>query len=87
MGTTRVSARNRSLVAVVAAVAVAAVTGGGLLASRRGRPVRIPGTREIIAVGRLWDITLTVQLRSCAISTGKCELATPLSSEPLLLGS
>ncbi|HEY0471038.1 MAG TPA: hypothetical protein VGD34_05215 [Kribbella sp.] len=116
------SARNRSLVAVVAAVAVAAVAGGGLLASRLGpqveigtaapltatpaamsklptkvaldatrlqrgrapqvaylrgrtvqggpgRPVRIPGTTEIIAVGRLWDITLTVQLRSVTDSS------------------
>jgi hypothetical protein len=119
METGRVSARIRPLVAVVAAVAVAAVAVGGLLASRRnpeaaagtavplaasnkpktstpppkkltvdatklqpgrepqvpyvrgrtlqggsGQPVVIPGKAELVAAARLWDLTLTVQLKS-----------------------
>jgi len=124
METGRVSARIRPLVAVVAAVAVAAVAVGGLLASRRnpeagagtavplaasnkrrttastpakplpvklvvdarklqlgrepqvpyvrgrtlqggsGQPLKIPGKTELVAVARLWDLTLAVQLKS-----------------------
>lgn len=123
METGRVSAKNRPLVAVVAAVAVAAVAVGGLLASGRnpqdghgpavplaasalpssadapakplpkelkvdarklqlgrepqvpylrgrtvqggsGGPVTIPGKDEIVAVARLWDNVLTVQLKT-----------------------
>ncbi|TDU89233.1 hypothetical protein EV138_2794 [Kribbella voronezhensis] len=118
MGTGRVAGRIRPLVAVVAAVAVAAVAAGGLLASRRnpeagagaavplaasnkpqtstppkklavdaaklqlgrepqvpyvrgrtlqgggGQAVVIPGKNELVAVARLWDLTLTVQLKS-----------------------
>ncbi len=123
METGRVSAKNRPLVAVVAAVAVAAVAVGGLLASRRdpevgkgsavplaasalpssagtpakplpkelkvdartlqpgrepqvayvrgrtlqggpGGPLTIPGKAELVAVARLWDNVLTVQLKT-----------------------
>jgi hypothetical protein len=50
---------DRPLIAVVAAVAVAAVGVGGI-----GNPVTVPGTAEVIAAGRLWDLTLAVLLKN-----------------------
>jgi len=125
----RVAAKKRPLVAVVAAIAVAAVAGGGLLAAARGprsqagaadaplavtataggpqatstgtlpttvpldatklragrapqltyvrgrtvfgttgTPVKVPGTPDIAAAARLWDTTLTVQVKSATSS-------------------
>jgi hypothetical protein len=127
MDTGRVPSWNRPLVAVLAAIAVLAVVGGGLLATMRGpqdqngaaaaplsasvaaktapvaaksatdgiidatklptgrspqltyvrgrmvlggagSPVRVPGTKEIIAVARLWDTTMTVQVATATSS-------------------
>lgn len=115
------SNRNRPLVIAVAAVAVAAVAGGGMLAAARGpesqssvaaaplsqtptskapltvkidatkltagrdpqvaylrgrtvmggvgNPVKVPGTRDITAVTRLWDTTWTLQVDTAVRST------------------
>jgi len=117
----QVSKRNRPLVIAVAAVAVAAVAGGGMLAAARGpesqagaaaaplsqtpsskppltvkidatklatgrdpqvvyvrgrtvmggvgNPVKVPGTRDITAVTRLWDETWTLQVDTAVRST------------------
>ncbi|MEU4292238.1 hypothetical protein AB0E63_28780 [Kribbella sp. NPDC026596] len=78
------AAKNRPLVAAVAAVAVGAVAGGGLLAAARE-------PRSQTGVLLLWNDKQDPQSRAavvrCTVSTNQCELATPLSPEPLLLGS